>query len=230
MKLWHRLVLAVCLGATALVLWQSRQVTLLVGMSRVIETNEPAVSARTSVEPDELTKLREATKDLPRLRNEITQLRTLKTEVESARQEHSKLTEAKQSGATLPRATPKGFIGKEQLANAGFATPEDAVQTFFWAMREGDLTMVLRTLSHGSPEKLSIESLPPEERAKAERGFKLDESQKVMARFNDFSVRTREAVTEDAVYLDLGSSRTTNTLRVLLNRINGEWKLHQIPR
>ena len=46
---------------------------------------------------------------------------------------------------TAPIASPQklsemeGFLAKESWSNVGFDTPEAAVQTFFWAIREGDL-------------------------------------------------------------------------------------------
>jgi hypothetical protein len=185
--------------------------------------------ARNSAPLDEAIQLREQTKDLPRLRNEVTQLRVRKGEMDAARNERAKLMAAKQTGAPVPRETPPGFISKDRLTNAGFATPEDALQTFFWAMRDGNLALTIGALVSTNQERRNIERLSAEKRAELEQHFSNDR-EKMMDNFNDFAVRERETLSDDLVALHVGSSLSTNTMKIHLAREGAEWRLRDLPR
>jgi hypothetical protein len=51
-----------------------------------------------------------------------------------------------------------------------------------------------------------------------------------MLRFNDFGVRAKEVISDDAVVLYIGSSLSTNTAKVKLEHSGGEWRLRDLPR
>jgi hypothetical protein len=104
------------------------------------------------------------------------------------------------------------------------------VQSFFWAMRQGDLRSLLQALSPANTERKQMESLPPEKRAEIEKSFSVDRAENPMNHFTDFAVRSKEAISDDAVVLYVGSSLTTNTMRVQLDRFGGEWRLRDMPR
>jgi len=216
---------------TGTVIWQQRSLAELRRPDRTPGFTRSATTDKTNAtDEQELSGLREQTKELPRLRNEVTQLRTRKAELEAARREHKQLTEAKHTGASVPREAPAGFTAKERLVNAGFATPEDALQTFFWAMRQGDLGFVLQTLSPTNGERKQMESLPPNQRAEIEKSFSTDRAGNPMNNFSDFTVRGKETISDGSVVLHVGSSITTNTMRVQMDRFDGEWRLRDIPR
>jgi hypothetical protein len=202
---------------TSAVIWQ-RQSLARLRESRAtgfIETTAP--QGPTDLEAQEILTLREQTKELPRLRNEVSLLRGTRTNLSSAQAEAARLLEANKS-ASAPALPPAGFISRQQLANAGFATPEAAVQTFFWAMNEGDVSAILRVVLPAE----SLNKLTPEQRIKVAEDFKREQS--TMAHFNDFGIRQREDLSEDKVVLHVGSSLSTNTIPMPLKRINGEWK------
>jgi hypothetical protein len=81
--------------------------------------------------------------ELLRLRNQVRQLRAQQPQIDRLRAENERLTAAIR-GAAAPQEFSKmeGFMAKESWSNTGFATPESALQTFFWAVREGDLAML----------------------------------------------------------------------------------------
>jgi RNA polymerase sigma factor (sigma-70 family) len=82
----------------------------------------------------EIARLRKDVSDLARLRNEITQLR----QQVAAAQNRPPAPESK-SGAVAAEPNVLGrFITKEQLAFAGYATPEAAAQTMVWAVVSGN--------------------------------------------------------------------------------------------
>jgi hypothetical protein len=82
----------------------------------------------------ELAGLRKDVSDLPRLRNEISQLRQ---QVAAAQYRPPAPEPNPPAVAAAPHALGQ-FITKEQLAFAGYATPEAAVQTMVWAVVAGN--------------------------------------------------------------------------------------------
>jgi hypothetical protein len=202
---------------TSVVIWQ-RQWLARLQESRATGFSEPTTAqGPTDLDAQEILVLREQTKELPKLRNEVSLLRGTRTNLSSVRAEAARLLEVNKSAAA-PASPPPGFISRQQLANAGFATPEAAVQTFFWAVNEGDVSTVLRVVL---PSEI-LNKMTPEQRIKAAEDFKREQSS--MAHFNDFGIRHREDLSEDKVVLHVGSSLSTNTIPMPLKRINGEWK------
>jgi hypothetical protein len=217
MKAWHVFALITCLAATAVVGWRSRGLAAHRETTNAVETSGPESVASDTVDSAEVVQLREQTKDLPRLRNEITQLRGRKGELDAARLDRAQLTAAAQAGAPVPRETPPGFISKDRLANVGFSTPEGALQTFFWAMREADSTVAAGALAAKNDRRGNLARLPDQKRAD------------LMNAFTDFSVRGQEVLSDDTVALQVGSSVATNTIRIKMVREGGEWRLLDFP-
>ena len=87
----------------------------------------------------EIARLREENHDLLKLRNEVNQLRDARVQFEKVSVENQRLV-------SLAKSTPKSqtkenvmhpiTIQVNMLFNRGQATPEDAIQTFYWAVRE----------------------------------------------------------------------------------------------
>lgn len=79
---------------------------------------------------------------LLRLRGEVSRLRVQRAEQNRLYQKNAQLAEQIRIGVALPQkiSEMEGFVAREAWANAGFASPEAALQTFFWAAREGNLT------------------------------------------------------------------------------------------
>jgi hypothetical protein len=94
-----------------------------------------------------------ASTDLLRLRNEVRQLRAQQPELDRLRDENRRLAAEISSGIASPQKLSgmEGFVAKESWSNAGFDTPEAALQTCFRAIREGDLARL-------------AECMPPKER------------------------------------------------------------------
>ncbi len=87
----------------------------------------------------EIARLREENHDLLKLRNEVNQLRDARVQFEKVSAENQRLV-------SLVKSTPKAqtkenvmqpiTIQVNALFNRGLNTPEDAVQTFYWAQRD----------------------------------------------------------------------------------------------
>jgi len=80
--------------------------------------------------------------ELLRLRGEVSRFRVQRAELNRLNEENARLVGKILNGVGQPQkiSEMEGFVAKESWVNAGFATPEAALQTFFWAAREGDLT------------------------------------------------------------------------------------------
>jgi hypothetical protein len=221
------------ISGTGVVIWQRHSLSeFQENQNRRLhhETGTGISNAEAAAIEQEVTALREETKELPKLRNEVSQFRATQIELTKARAENARLLEAKRTGLSIPREAPPGFILKEQLKNAGFATPEAAVQTFFWAMSQGDLGTMLQALSAGSEDKKHIENSPPEERAELELKVKADRNRNPMNNFRDFAVRQKEVISDTAVVLYVGSSPSTKTTKIQMEQNGGEWRLRDLPQ
>jgi hypothetical protein len=228
MKRLTFLLATLSLLGTAAVFWQHKTVSDLQtkGANRGFHQLEAkADSNQLSALDLEAAALRSETKDLARLRNEVGQLRTKQNELALARAEHDRLLDAKRTGAPLPREVPPGFIGREQLRNAGYETPEDTMQTLFWAMREGNYDALIQSVVPDNAARISMEKLAPEMRAQITNEFKREMSQGMMQKFNDFSIARREEISEDTVVVYVRSSVATNAMPHRLKRVGQEWKL-----
>jgi hypothetical protein len=117
--------------------------------------------ASSPVSPAELDALRVAHGELLSLRNETHQLRGKQKELDALRAENQRLeTQIKQGVASKKSITEmEGFVAKENWANVGLATPEAALQSFFWAMREGNVQRVAECLCPREGDQI-LKSLP----------------------------------------------------------------------
>jgi hypothetical protein len=92
---------------------------------------------------DELTGLRQQTLEVLRLRNQLAQA-------------HRQLAAAEARNQTSRAENPDefaGYVTREQLRFAGFATPENAFQSFSWAEANRDYTNWLAALAPGLQEE-----------------------------------------------------------------------------
>jgi hypothetical protein len=87
---------------------------------------------------DEIARLREENRDLLKLRGEINQLRDARAQFEKVSAENQRLqSQAKTAAkADAKQSAQPVTIRFDMMFNRGQATPEDAMQTFFWAARE----------------------------------------------------------------------------------------------
>lgn len=146
--------ITLALAACVLVafIWQRKSLAQLHQQNEaLLQTKEEA--ARLALENEELPKLRAASNsgqtgvastDLLRLRNEARQLRAQQSELDRLRAENGRLAAEISSSIAAPQklSEMEGFVAKESWNNVGFDTPEATVQTFFWAIREGDLARI----------------------------------------------------------------------------------------
>jgi len=144
----------------ALVGWQHQQLGQLSGenvtlQQSVVEANQLKADlakfndAQAQDAAVEIDRLHEENRDLLKLRNEVNQLRDTRAEFQKVSAENQRLR-------SQPRPTPQSVVNQtliqpiviniNALYDRGFNSPEDAVQTFYWAQREGNADALARCL------------------------------------------------------------------------------------
>jgi len=98
----------------------------------------------------EIDRLHEENRDLLKLRNEVNQLRDTRAEFQKVSAENQRLRS--QPGNTPQPAVNQMLvqpivININGLYDRGLNTPEDTVQTFFWAQREGNANAISRCVT-----------------------------------------------------------------------------------
>ena len=98
---------------------------------------------------DEITRLREENHDLLKLRGEINQLRNARAQFEKVSAENQRLVaQAKNvANADSKQSMQPVTIRIDMLFNRGQGTPEDAIQTFYWAQRDGNSDALQRSVT-----------------------------------------------------------------------------------
>jgi hypothetical protein len=161
---------------------------------------------------EELDRLRQETQDLLKLRNQVRQLRSQSSALAQARAENARLRQMAQNTTPAEHTNlpvPEGFIARETLADAGLGTPEATVQSFFRAMRDGDVARFVQCASAKFRRDGSLDQMSSE---------KLQE-----ATFKDFKIVDRNDLSPDKVVLSLRSSTGTPVMHITLRRFGNEW-------
>jgi hypothetical protein len=100
----------------------------------------------------EIERLREQNRDLLKLRNEVNQLRDARLQFEkvSAENQRLQLLSKNAVGTEAKSSTQPVVIRMDNLSNRGLGTPEDALQTFYWAQRERNSEALSRSMTQDS--------------------------------------------------------------------------------
>jgi hypothetical protein len=109
----------------------------------------------------EVEKLRAENRELPGLRSQAGQLRRQAADLDKLRAENQRLQAQLKSG-TAPgeaAALPPDFITRDALRDMGQSTPENAIQTMFWAMTTGNINRIVQcSLNYDNPSDPNVDS------------------------------------------------------------------------
>jgi hypothetical protein len=174
---------------------------------------------------NEIARLREENRDLLKLRNEVRASRERKDEFERLRAENERLRSIQQT-ASSRRSEKVVFrtihFSRNNLSNQGLLTPEAAVQTFFWAKREGNVSVLGSCIR---PERLDGRNISD--------GLEIAQwfAQSYPAQ-TTFQIVARRDVRAGLVELGI-SVRTEpgeeRKIAITLQLTGSEWKLHVDP-
>lgn len=146
-------------------------------------------SRATQAAKEDLARLQKDNAELLRLRNEVGQLRRER----DAAQQRANQAAAPPVGSGQSPANPGRYISKDQLAFAGYATPEAALESQFWALATGNYEQAVASYS---PELHEHELNDPRSRER----FEHDQSEKGTL-LKGMQVVARKTLAEDRVEL-----------------------------
>ena len=198
---------------------QSRETQRLAG--------ENANLDRLREEIREVEQLRNETRELHKLRNEVRQLRERKSDLAKLRAQNQQLRARtnRDGGPTSRAADARPLVTKELLADAGWSSPEAALETFFWAFRERNAQKI-RACFSDEPDVTLREQTDEQV---------LAGDAPLMATFKGFQIVARKVVSADEIKLGFrviqstaqGESVSRDSLDMALpfKRVGNEWKI-----
>jgi hypothetical protein len=161
--------------------------------------------------------------ELLRLRGEVRQLRAQQPQIDRLRTENEGLAAAIGGGVAQPQkfSETKGFMAKESWSNAGFATPEATLQTFLWAIREGDVVSLAECVSPQARQYMRRLNEPGNEE---ERDRTLEEFRR-MIQGAGIRIADQKATADGRVTAGIQAVAGGAILKLQLRRHGTEWKL-----
>jgi hypothetical protein len=165
MKTKHHVLLVVAVLASAtisLTRFQSRTVSNLESENRQLNTEARNLAAENRQIPKlkviaaQVDQLRGETSELQKARNEVHQLRDRQMESKQVLAQNERLRKLYAAGTKSNGRTGAAiaFTAPVEFADLGQATAEAALQTFFWAMREGNIDRSKECMLN--PEQMGI--------------------------------------------------------------------------
>lgn len=231
--------LIVAISAFAVVSWRkaalfeaaNEQLT-----AKLAEAEAQAASAGAAGAPtaEEIVELRKRSAELMRLRNEITQIRAnaQNTEKLAAENQRLKADLAKARGsasaieaqaAAQPQPSGDQFP-RDSWRMAGYHSPEDALVSAIWSMKEGD------------PQQY-FNSLGPAEQQRTAQNWQTMSQDQVMAKHrNDVAnitgmrILQRDALAPDEIVMNVYLEGPGRVERVRMNQVGNEWKFNGFVR
>jgi len=172
----------------------------------------------------EVENLRNETRDLHKLRNEVRQLREQKPDLDKLRSENQRLRARTNAsgGPTTRGSDARPEVTKELLADGGWGSPEAAIQTFFWAIRERNAQRIRACFSGEVGRNIRDQS---DEEVLAGASH-------MMGTFTGFQIVAKKIVSADEIKLGIrviqatgqGESASTD-MALPFKRAGAEWKI-----
>jgi len=183
--------------------------------------SENASIARIRAENQELQTLRAETRDLHKLRNEVRQLREQAKGLPGVRAENERLRASVSRSATKSAPTPDSTpsITLNTLSFAGYGSPEATLQSFFWAMKQGNVDALMRCFTEEARKEMGEEFAED-----MQRGM-----QDMLKRFKGLRIAARKVVSENeiqlGVQLSMEGDDAPDDQAIRFKLVGGEWRL-----
>ena len=166
--------------------------------------------------------------ELLKLRSEVRQLRAQAAEAHRLRDHNRGLASATKAigdGKPIRFSDMEGYVAKETWSNAGLATPEAALQTFLWAVREGQIQPIAECMSPEARPWFEREfaQMPEQERHAA-----LQQGLGQLTCTGGYRLVTKEEPSPDKVVLGLQAVAGGVVMKVVLRRFGDEWKFQDV--
>jgi len=167
------------------------------------------------------------TRELMKLRGEVSQLRVGGAqELQQLRAENAALKrEATRGGAVRTitgidqlREAEQGHFPRESWGFAGYKSPENALVSAIWSMREGDPKTYFNSLT---PEEQARLGKQWESKSEAEIAAK---HQSDVSKITSMQIVNRQPVSDDEMTMSVYIGGVDRTEKVRMQRVDGEWK------
>jgi hypothetical protein len=230
---WLGFLLIVAAVSTAVSGWKTagrlraENEALRLELQSLKEQQATAAEAAAGERDRELQRLRADAQEVLRLRGEVTQLRSGAKESEKLRGENQQLRADNQQLRTGPAATSpatsaveaaKDQFPKESWSFAGYASPEAALVSAIWSMKEGN-------------PKTYLDSLSPEEQARMAKVWENKSEAEIAAKhqadvstISSFRILERQNVTDNEVLMNVYIEGVGRMEKVSMKRVGNDWK------
>lgn len=178
----------------------------------------------------EAQKAQQQTSELMKLRNEATQFRNAGKELESLRAENARLRGENQqlraggNAAAAQPAQPQANFPKEAWSFAGYSSPEAALLSAVWAMKQGDPKVYLDSLTPSEQERMAAIW-----RVKSEQEVAAKHQQDV-APISGIRVLNRQQVSATEILMDVYVDGPNRNEKVRMQQIGTDWKFGGFQR
>ena len=162
----------------------------------------------------------EVSSELLRLRNQVSQLSARQRELAGVATEADRLRAQlalQQTNTPAGARLAPGYIRKAEARLVGYATPEDTVQSFLWALQQRNFTNLLQTMTPDVARKL--QTMVEQSGRSNEEFFKDSDVLPGLA------IRGRENLPDGSVQLQVEMVPGVPPEKFLVRNVNGQWKL-----
>jgi len=180
--------------------------------------------AKLQADADELARLRKEHSELLQLRGEVTSLRNRRRETLAAA--------SRPTAAAHPPIGP--FIPTAQVADAGAATPEDALQTFFWACLNGKKDRLEQIVDYESWKKWMHDrrkerdpDFDPDE-PDHDDSFAINNLNSTPEKVNGVQILSQQVNSTNQIEFQVavtGTDGETDTNRMIVNQVSNLWRV-----
>ena len=233
------LVTAALAAAVGTGIYEAREAsTLRAEVETLRQQSIGQIQQLTGERDDSLRQLAALRADRERLARDAADLMKLRAEVTRLRQENQMQKQGVLQPAKTPAVPPAPaainageYVLKDQLAFAGFATPEAAMQSMIWAMAFGNYETTTNALS---PMLYEGEQKNPKSRESFETG-----SAKIAPLFRGMQVLARKDISDQQVEIkvrwdiNIAPASATGSSQVMIQpmvKVGDEWKIGSSTR
>jgi hypothetical protein len=206
---------ALCGAALWGVLAQGRQLSELRAEQKRLESASAATSAPTSQTIASPSPPPEVPRELLQLRAEVARLSQQQRELAGARPENDKLrlqVENRRTNNATRKGGAAGYIKMSQVKWLGCNTPEDTLQSAFWALQNHDLEKYL-------------DALEPDVAAAIRESSSADDFFKGKVIPPLFRIKGEQQIKEGFVEVQVEISPDIDPISFALRQVDGQWKL-----
>ena len=236
MKSIRIIVILSLVGAAVAVIVGWREVGKLRGENEVLRTelealksqNATTAAVQSQKRTEELNRRQAQNEELARLRGEVAQSRSGTRDTEKLRAENLQLRQQNQqlrmagSGGAAPVSDPapasNDHFPKENWSFAGYMTPESALVSAIWSMREGNPKSYLESLSPDEKERMAKTW---QNKTEAELAAK---HQQDVSAITGLRLLDRQMVSPDETVMSVYIEGVNRMEKVSMKRVGNDWK------